>query len=682
MSFDNNLFDYVIEEHKTNDSRLEHNWDAINGFTYSETDSHENMLSNVRNSIHYFIYNSSETIDVQKADTICRQRNLRLLTVHNKNVDNYLVDVLTKSSPQLFWIRLSNLLKINSHYHWSERSAKDFSSFQNKGLNKRDAIRCVTIDRETGAWNQTNCNDSAFGFMCSPSGPQSPYNLRRRIKKIANIFGSTEWSAQPVAPQPTPSKCNISGLKWDDSIKYGDSCYLFMTQTPLSWTEAQEECQRMSGSNLTSIVELSEYDFITNKRTVNLTFWAPKQPNLMSKGLDNTCVFMDTESGEWSLSLCSEKRSFICKTSEVHSTPKHKDHYQHVCPELTEEQSWSNLDRDSEYCYLFSSDFEPNLLKTTWSEASEKCRSLNSTLLSLHSYHLNSMFKMRDRIRDNTWIGLHETEHGYYEWDDKSALDFTNWDNEANGINSDKKCVSIRPSDLKWTLNPCFDTSYVYDFICATRKLQLIGVRTELTPIITSTESDAHALGVDDSDWDTAKVIKLCFIIIGAVIGVSICVNLYFVWKRGTLRNWMNRNRNMNSIEQNGSSSSGSSQQSIDSYSEAMERRRRFNDVLNSSDPNVVFIWLHFLIQSCREDKVCDDQLSRAVLQYLMTGIGVVALVFSSATDSIWRDFDILDLFLNDTLQCITDKTARLRVKNGDKSVGDGVHKRGQDRKA
>ncbi|CAG2183897.1 unnamed protein product, partial [Oppiella nova] len=155
------------------------------------------------------------------------------------NVDNYLVDVLTKSSPQLFWIRLSNLLKINSHYHWSERSTKDFSSFQNKGLNKRDAIRCVTIDRETGVWNQTNCNDSAFGFMCSPSGPQSPYNLRRRIKKIANIFGTTEWSAQPVVPQPTPSKCNISGLKWDDSIKYGDSCYLFMTQTPLSWTEAQ-----------------------------------------------------------------------------------------------------------------------------------------------------------------------------------------------------------------------------------------------------------------------------------------------------------------------------------------------------------------------------------------------------------------------------------------------------------
>ncbi|CAG2176905.1 unnamed protein product [Oppiella nova] len=327
----------------------------------------------------------------------------------------------------------------------------------------------------------------------------------------------------------------------------------------------------------------------------------------MSKGLDNTCVFMDTESGEWSLGLCSEKRSFICKTSEVHSTPKHKDHYQHVCPELTEEQSWSNLDSDSEYCYLFSSDFEPNLLKTTWSEASEKCRSLNSTLLSLHSYHLNSMFKMRDRIRDNTWIGLHETDHGYYEWDDKSSLDFTNWDKEAN------VCINQ-------AIGPKVDIK-----------------STELTPMITSTESDAHALGVDDSDWDTAKVIKLCFIIIGAVIGVSICVNLYFVWKRGTLRNWMNRNRNMNSIEQNGSSSSGSSQQSIDSYSEAMERRRRFNDVLNSSDPNVVFIsvWLHFLIQSCREDKVCDDQLSRAVLQHLVTGIGVVALVFSSATGPV-----------------------------------------------
>ncbi|CAG2104210.1 unnamed protein product, partial [Medioppia subpectinata] len=214
-------------------------------------------------SDHYFIYNSSETIDVQKAVAICRQRGLHLLSVDNKNADNYLVDVLTQSSPQLFWIRLSNLLKDNSVYRLEGKYNAKHEKSRKNSVNKLDKsldIKCVSIDTESGLWTESRCLDSAYGFMCSRVD-----HKRRRIKKIVDPIVETQVVVRPVPtvePQPESKQCNISGQLWDNSVKYGDFCYLFMNQTASNWADAEEECQRMSGSNLASIVEPDEQEFI------------------------------------------------------------------------------------------------------------------------------------------------------------------------------------------------------------------------------------------------------------------------------------------------------------------------------------------------------------------------------------------------------------------------------------
>ncbi|XP_054157028.1 uncharacterized protein LOC128955387 [Oppia nitens] len=333
------------------------------------------------------------------------------------------------------------------------------------------------------------------------------------------------------------------------------------------------------------------------------------------------CIVVDKDlQNVWIQKPCVESAvGFMCSKSTIHlkivksryllslqdnndidSDPDYNDYvcptYQYKSSDRKSSLKWLDIDKGLQFCYLFSADIGNSLLKTTWAEASLKCKSINGNLVAIHESTHKSLLKVIDKLRDSTWIGLRETQTGQFEWEDNSALDFTQWDTGANG--DYKKCVSMRTTDLKWTAHPCFDITYMYDFICQIKKV--------LPGNVSTVEPSHEPLESPQVVTEMPAIVMYFMIIMGVVLVVSVGANIVFVSKRVKLINMINSNNNRptNSghniectTESTVSKSTGSSSSSNGSVcdnnnkniSESMERRRRFNEMLHSNDPNVVF---------------------------------------------------------------------------------------------
>ncbi len=111
------------------------------------------------------------------------------------------------------------------------------------------------------------------------------------------------------------------------------------------------------------------------------------------------------------------------------------------------------------------------------------------------------------------------TNLGDLEWEDGSAIDFTNWeDNQTFVINqlptdddSGEKCVSIKNFDLKWRTTRCTGFSQRNFFVCQTRKV--------------SRTSSAYLAGI--SGGAKAGIVIVVLIGVTIIVGVGI-----FVFKR------------------------------------------------------------------------------------------------------------------------------------------------------
>ncbi len=131
------------------------------------------------------------------------------------------------------------------------------------------------------------------------------------------------------------------------------------------------------------------------------------------------------------------------------------------------------------------------------------------------------------------------TNSGDLTWEDGSAIDFTNWeDNQTIVINlfpinddSGEKCVFIKNFDLKWRSTRCTGNTMRNHFVCQTKKVLNTSVsllNTSVSMQSVSPTSSASLAGLSGG----AKA----GIVIGVLIGVAIIVGVgIFVAKRFNL---------------------------------------------------------------------------------------------------------------------------------------------------
>ncbi|CAJ0572611.1 unnamed protein product, partial [Mesorhabditis spiculigera] len=118
------------------------------------------------------------------------------------------------------------------------------------------------------------------------------------------------------------------------------------------------------------------------------------------------------------------------------------------------DSGWTQGDGTNK-CYKF---LDTMLL---FSEATKQCQQIGSRVLTIHSSAENQFanaFTKRTGGRDFAWLDASRTGTGKYDyvWNDKSSMNYTNWDNFLMDFaRVEEYCLQLRP-DGRWNDYPCF----------------------------------------------------------------------------------------------------------------------------------------------------------------------------------------------------------------------------------
>lgn len=275
-------------------------------------------------------------------------------------------------------------------------------------------------------------------------------------------------------------------------IQNSYTCYNFVTDQKLSWTDANAYCTSQ-GADLLQIRGRSTQTFINSNlddlnqqkldsiwlgitdynvdgsssqstwkygdnRTFYLTsyiynnFPNGQLPVNRPGQMDCLNIYTDDSNGTWQVANnCSETKAFIC-TLRVGVAPKSPvSPITTPSPGMTPSTAlWSSdcglfwvKDNVTGYCYRFTD----NTL--SWFQAQSQCKSLGSgsQLASINTAHEQSF--IGDRLfgykSPALWIGMNDLNSGAgYHWQDGSPFGFLNWSpGEPNNINRHEHCGEL-----------------------------------------------------------------------------------------------------------------------------------------------------------------------------------------------------------------------------------------------
>jgi hypothetical protein len=146
-----------------------------------------------------------------------------------------------------------------------------------------------------------------------------------------------EWGECPARGDiPDSSKCPPGYTSVDNGV----NCYrvYWESTTRKTWQDARSFCEKTPNTTLASVLDPLEQGYVAllamaktkgdawiglNRDTPNTPWtWADSRPNsytnwgqLPGFNETNKCVYIQANSGKWSLASCDEQRPFICKYS-------------------------------------------------------------------------------------------------------------------------------------------------------------------------------------------------------------------------------------------------------------------------------------------------------------------------------------------------------------------------------
>lgn len=178
---------------------------------------------------------------------------------------------------------------------------------------------------------------------------------------------------------------------------------------------------------------LSQFSFKWSTGTPpTYTNWAPNEPDTSRTSDNYKCVsFVKKdqnvigadyfEAGQWTVSNCDFKYSYVCKKPFMRNPPTTITTRYPGCP-----PGWQVYESK---CYT------NQLAYKTWQEAENGCKSANGNILSItdrfEQYWLSSILAGTNEV---IWIGLTDLNSpGTFSWSSKDPVTFTNWDRNQPG---------------------------------------------------------------------------------------------------------------------------------------------------------------------------------------------------------------------------------------------------------
>lgn len=207
-----------------------------------------------------------------------------------------------------------------------------FMSYTKWGVDEpKSNYGCVYMDIDM-TWKTALCSNSY-------------YSLCKRSLDIA-----------PTHPPQLPGNCPEQGKKTGTWLPFRGHCYLFLNNMVDNWAHASVECLKRGGA-LVSIEDPQEGLFIHQNLELlqdgAKTFWMGlyKNHNGEWNWIDNsavdytnwksgmpgkeTCVDINSETGQWSTSACSRYRPYICKIPKIIMPTEKLPSVAHVVKEPT-----------------------------------------------------------------------------------------------------------------------------------------------------------------------------------------------------------------------------------------------------------------------------------------------------------------------------------------------------------
>ncbi|XP_056155303.1 macrophage mannose receptor 1 [Lampris incognitus] len=241
----------------------------------------------------------------------CQADDADLASIPNPITQSY-ISLQTHKYNEPVWIGLNSNMT-GGRFKWIDNWPLSYTKWgaDEPKLNQG----CVYMDVDT-TWKTADCSNTY-------------YSLCKRSPVIA-----------PTEPPQLPGNCP-EPKKRKTWVPFRGHCYTFLTSSMDNWAHASVECLRMGGS-LVSIQDAHESQFIQenvdllqdstksfwiglykshegewswiDNSVVDYTNW--KGAAMKSSGTDS-CVEIQSDSGQWTTNSCSRYKPFICKTPKI-----------------------------------------------------------------------------------------------------------------------------------------------------------------------------------------------------------------------------------------------------------------------------------------------------------------------------------------------------------------------------
>ncbi|NWH78351.1 MRC1 protein, partial [Piaya cayana] len=413
-----------------------------------------------KNQCYKFFGSSYETWHSARRSCISLGGNLA--SIHNEQVQAFLTYHLNDVSSDP-WIGLNDILNeltfvwtdgsAVSYTNWDPDSPKLvepvlFDSLHPEDGHNRLQFDCVSLKRghtdDPGKWDDKSCYEYR-GYICQKNSNPELFKSQATVLDLA--FGHSSGISYSVMH---------SKMNWEEAQKNcnNNASELASILDPFSqallYLLAQEYGEPLwigLNSNMTN----GKYQWIDRWRLV-YSKWSSGEPKQTL-----ACVYLDTD-GTWKTASCKEKLSSVCKKSDV-MAPTEPPQLPGKCPESKGHKSWIPFHG---HCYYFEAS-----RKKSWSQAHQECARLAANLVSVGDYteanFLSDTIKILHGKSPNFWIGLKKNNKEQWEWTDKSAIDFVNWQISEPSNNRHKKCGEVCALSGYWNTNVC---SFKKGYIC------------------------------------------------------------------------------------------------------------------------------------------------------------------------------------------------------------------------